>query len=514
MNRAQSAALIAVGILLVVLIGATLHPGANALAVREAVVRRGAFVTKLPETGVIQLPRVVTLAAGVGGNVELIAVKAGDRVRRGDLLATIVNPQIVLNVQDARDAAASAEGRARSIAEQTAVLPQQNRSAVVQAQAAVGQARTGLSQARKDLAAGSQSGLGYGGQTAEEQRLTADATLRKAETDLREARRTVEANRALYAEKALSRDARDQSQARYEEALVSWRQAERERRILDGQLAREGQLLKDRVHAAEDQLRQAQAALAAAQANSTQTRAGDLEAAGADASRAEADLAYARVQFAHLELRAPFDGVVQSVATQSNDPLRPLQPGESINAGQPLFQMAGDDRFIVRTKVDEQDVAGLRLGQRAIVSGEDFAGRTLGGRVVAISPVAQRSDDPSNTSRQVLATIALDSTLPFLRDGMSVDVDLVTHDERNELAVPADALRKDEAGTAYVFLVQDGRARRADVKLGAQNDTEAVVTAGLRDGDLVVAEKNPTVVANAPVKPAPAPSPQTGATPQ
>jgi RND family efflux transporter MFP subunit len=513
MNRAQGTALAAGGVLLVVLAGAALRPGTGALAVRELTVRRGPFVTKLPESGVIELPQTVTLAAGVGGNIGLLDVKASDRVRAGDLLATIVNPQVDVNLHDAQSVAASAAGRASSTAEQVAVLPEQNRSSVVQAQAALVQARAQLGQARKDLAAGSQSGLGYGEASAEEQKLSADATLSKAATDLGEARRTYDANQDLYAQKALSKDALDQSQARYEEALVSWQQAQRERQLLTGQLGRESQVLKDRVRSAEDQVRQSQAALAAAQAGATQTRSGDLESARADADRAQADLAYARDQYDHLQVRAPFAGTIESVATQPSDPLRPIQPGEAINAGQALFELAGSDRFIVRTKVDEQDVASIRLGQSAIVGGEDFGDRTLRGRVVAISPVAQRSDDPSNTARQVLTTIALEQSLPFLRDGMTVDVDIVTHDEGDVLAVPDDALRKADDGTSYLLVVENGRARRTGVKLGAQNDTSAVVTAGLRDGAVIVADKNPAVSDGVAVQPAPSPGPDSSTAP-
>ncbi len=84
---------------------------------------------------------------------------------------------------------------------------------------------------------------------------------------------------------------------------------------------------------------------------------------------------------------------------------------------------------------------------------------------------------------------------------MSVDVDIVTHDERRVLTVPAEAVRQDSHGT-YVLLVRDGRAQRAAVKLGTQGDTEDVVTSGLRDGDTVVADKNSAVVADGRVTPA------------
>jgi HlyD family secretion protein len=493
-------------LLLVVIVVAAASSGSKAIAVKLATVRYGTFETRLPETGVVQLPRTVTLPAGVNANVLEIAVHAGDRVVRGQVLARFVNEQITSNVSDAEDTAAAAEGKARSVAEANASLPEQNRSAIVQAEAAVVAARSQLTQTQQDLVAGSQSGLGYGGSTAEEQRLSADTALAKARTDLGEAKRTYEADQYLFDNKGISRDALLQSQARYQQAQATYDQAARERAILGGTLARETQVLRDRVTSAEDALRQAEAQLAAARASASESKAGDLEAARADASRAQADLAYARDQADHLTIVAPFDGIVESVAAQPNDALRPLQPGDAVTLGEGIFTMAADDVFIVRTKVDEQDVADLQLGDRAIVSGEDFGGKTLPGHVTAISPIAQRSDDPSNTSRQVLTTIALERRLPFLRDGMSVDVDIVTHREPHVLAVPTDAIRKDGA-TSYVYEVTDGRAKRVDVKLGTQNDTQAVVTAGLHDGAVIVAEKNDAVTDDAAVKPAPTPSP-------
>jgi RND family efflux transporter MFP subunit len=493
-------------ILIVVAVFAIFRPGKDALPVREAVVQYTTFMTKLPETGVVQVPQLVTIPAGVPGNVALIEVRAGDRVTRGELLATIFNEQISSNVQTAQDSAESAAGRAQSVYETNGALPAQNRSAVVQAQAAVVAARSELTQAQQDLVAGAQSGLGYGGQTAEEQRLSADTALAKAETDLREAKRTFDANSYLYEQKGLSRDALQQSEARYDEALATEQQAKSEREILTGQLAREGQVLRDRVRSAQDALRQAEAGLASAEAAAHESKAGDLAAAQADAEHARADLEFARDQAAHLEVRSPIDGVVESVASEPGDSLRPLQPGDTVTAGQPLFTLSSHDKFVVRTRVDEQDIASVQVGQRAIVSGEDFGSATIEGRVAAISPIAQKSDDPSNTSRQVLTTIALARTLPFLRDGMSVDVDIVTRAQTHVLSVPIDALRTDETGT-YVYTVVDGRTRRANVAIGTQNDSAALVLSGVADGDIVVAEKGPSITDDVAVKPAPSPSP-------
>ncbi len=98
------------------------------------------------------------------------------------------------------------------------------------------------------------------------------------------------------------------------------------------------------------------------------------------------------------------------------------------------------------------------MGQAAIVSGEDLGTATLPGHIVLIGAVAQKSDDPSNTARQMLTTVALDKTVPYLRDGMSVDVDIVTQDRPHVLALPVDAVRRDPKNNPYVLVVDSGQA--------------------------------------------------------
>ena len=127
---------------------------------------------------------------------------------------------------------------------------------------------------------------------------------------------------------------------------------------------------------------------------------------------------------------------------------------------------------------------------------------------VAIGAVAQKSDDPSNTSRQVITTIKLDRSLPYLRDGMNVDVDIITADRPHVIAIGSEAIRHDEA-KPYVFRVRpsDGRAIKTPVELGAANDTQTIVTRGITPGDTVVVDRNPAIVDNIAVKAAPRPSP-------
>lgn len=490
MNRTARVAVLIAGLAIVIGLGVAVdRTRSHAIGVRIAKVTYGRFQTRLPETGQIEAPHLAILAARVSGNLGTLRVRPGQHVQEGELLATIDNPQ----VQENAATAAAAYEAARSRALRTSkTVPLQNAAAVVQA-------RVALQQSEEDLAAGAQSGLGYGGETASEQMLAADADVSRAQTALGEAQRVADANKELYANKAISKDALDQSQAKLSDAKVAADQALERRKILGEQLGRNREYLRNRVRAQRDALRQAEANLAA-------TRP-DLAAAQADVDKAAEELTFARIQLDALKIRAPFAGTVQNVATETSDPLRPLQPGDAVTTGQALVRLAVDSPFIVRAKVDEQDVAGLAIGERAVVSGETLGGKTLSGRVTSISAYAQKSDDPTNTSRQVVTTISLDRSLPFLRDGMTVDVDIITVDLPHALSVPSEAIRRDQGGNPYVFVVDNGVAKRVAVTLGPANDSATAITKGVASGDSVIADRNSAVASGLAVRPLPSSTP-------
>lgn len=513
MNRRRNIIIIIVGLVAIIAVGAiAARPQGKGITARVVTVAYTRYQSKLPETGIVQRPQTQTLAALVTGNLAQIFVRPGQHVSAGQVLATISNPQLVNAEQTAHQAYLAAEGRARTATATNSVLPAQNRSSVVQAEAALEQARFNLHQAIQDQRAGAQSGLGYGGTSAAQQRAAADAVVAQRETDLREARRIADADRDLFAQKAIAKNTLDQDAAKLQQAQVAYDQAKRDRNETYASIARQTPVLSDRVRAQRDAVAQAEAALVAAKANASQDKSGDVEAARADAGQRLADWRYAADQVARLRIIAPFAGTVQTIANQTGDTLRPLQPGDAITAGQAIVTISADTGFVVRTRVDEQDIANLRVGQPAIVSGEDLGTTTLPGHVMLIAAVAQKSDDPSNTSRQVITTIGLDKIVPYLRDGMTVDVDIVTVDRPHVLAVPSDAVRRDDKNKPFVLVVKNGRTAKRPVRLGPTNDTQAVVTAGVTAGDVIVAERNTGITDGIRVSPTttPAPSPSPG----
>lgn len=468
--------IVAGSLLLLAIIAGIVHFRSAARNVPALTVAYAPFAIELPESGVVQYPQIQTLSSQVAANIGRIYVKSGERVAAGQLLATVENPQILSNAASSAAAYRSAAARAES-----AIVT--GGSNLAQAQTNLETARARLAQAQQDVANGLQSGLGYGETTAADQRAQAGANLATASTALREARRIYFAYRDLYGNKAVSRDQLDQAEAKYEEAQAAYAQASSARAALGTQLTRSRTVLEDNLRSAQEGFAQAQAQLAAARVESG---SGDVAAAEAEAARAGSEYAFAREQAGATRIRAPYDATVLSVATEKTDPLRPLQPGDAVDAGQPLLTLAGRQAFVVRTRVDEQDVINVRVGERARIAGEDFPGRVLIGRVVEVSPIAQRSGDAASASRTVATTIAIERPPSFLRDGMSADVNILTTDLPQAMVVPNEAVVQ-SGGATYVYLIENGRAQRQPVRVGAANETSSVIESGLRPGDVIVA---------------------------
>jgi len=298
------------------------------------------------------------------------------------------------------------------------------------------------------------------------------AAVDTALANLKEAKRVYDADLALLQNKAIARNVVDADKAKLDVAQVTYDQAVAQLRL--GAVSGYGQ----------NSVQAAQAAARKAQILNSQN---------------EQQLAFTRIV-------APFSGMIQTVATQSGDSLRSMQPGDSVSAGQSLFTIAGGAGYIVKAQVDEQDIINVRVGQHAIVSGQDFPGTKIRGHVVQIAPVAVKSTDASSTAKQVLTTIALDESPSFLKDGMSADVDILTTEIPNAIAVPNDAIVKD-GGKSYVYLDVKGIAKKQLVTTGRIGDTTTIVTSGLSPGEVIVAQSNPLIKDGTAVKPMPSPSP-------
>jgi membrane fusion protein, multidrug efflux system len=209
-----------------------------------------------------------------------------------------------------------------------------------------------------------------------------------------------------------------------------------------------------------------------AQANVLNLKA-QLRTKQADVDGAERSLAYAQI-------RAEFDGVV---ATRS------VEEGQTVPLNTELVTIVDLKRIEVDAGVPTSRIPLVRLGQPVALKVEGFAGRTFTGEVVRISPTAVAA------SRAVRVFLAIENTEGLLRGGMFTTGILKVDDQKDVIALPAAAIRHDQAGS-FVLKVAEGMLQRKPVDLGfTWSDRNLVQISGVDEGDLIVTAPLPEISA-------------------
>ncbi|MDY0012910.1 MAG: HlyD family secretion protein [Rhodocyclaceae bacterium] len=147
-----------------------------------------------------------------------------------------------------------------------------------------------------------------------------------------------------------------------------------------------------------------------------------------DAARATRDLA--AQQLADTRILAPADGVASS---------KNMEPGQLVQAGQPLVSVVPLDDVWVIANLKETDVRDVKPGVRAEIKVDAYPGAKLAGQVASVSPATGARftllppDNATGNFTKVVQRIPVkilvkqgDDPLRPLRPGMSVEVTLAT----------------------------------------------------------------------------------------
>lgn len=188
---------------------------------------------------------------------------------------------------------------------------------------------------------------------------------------------------------------------------------------------------------------------------------------------ARARVASARAQLAKTTIRAEVAGTVLT---------RNAEPGDLVQPGRVLFEIARDGDTEVLVPLDEKNLEVLAVGQAAMCVADAYPARPFPARVNFIAPAI----DPQRGTVDV--RLAVDPAPGFLRQDMTVSVNVETGRRARAIVVPNDALASTDGSHSELWLVADGRATRRKVALGLRGLAQTEVTAGLQAGDWVLAD--------------------------
>lgn len=199
-------------------------------------------------------------------------------------------------------------------------------------------------------------------------------------------------------------------------------------------------------------------------------RSGNTSAATRDQAESnfrssEAALEAARVRLQEHFLRAAISGKVMRSEQQ-------LDVGDLVSAGKVLFVVGDPSRLWVEAEVDEEDIPRVKLGQRALIRADAFAGQALEGKIQEITPFG----DP--VARTYRVHIGLPDGTPLL-SGMTTEINIVVREEDAALLVPSTAVR---SGVVWVVSDDDEVSKR-DVVIGARGVALTEIRSGLSEYD-------------------------------
>jgi HlyD family secretion protein len=172
-----------------------------------------------------------------------------------------------------------------------------------------------------------------------------------------------------------------------------------------------------------------------------------------------------------LTIRAPFDGMVASVAVQDRD---------AVAANQPVLMIVNLSSLELEIALPEEYAGETAIGTPATIS---FNGRDYQGKVTAVSPEV--------VANQVAATVAFTEQPAGLKQNQRLTTRLVFESKKNVLKVARGAF-VDATGGRSAYVVDGQMATRRTIALGATSASEVEVVSGLTAGETIVVSDTST----------------------
>lgn len=184
-------------------------------------------------------------------------------------------------------------------------------------------------------------------------------------------------------------------------------------------------------------------------------------------------LAALQAQLAKTKIRAEVSGIILT---------RNVEPGDLVQPSQTLFTIALDGATEIRVPFDERNLPLLALQQKAAVITDAYPDQPFPAHINFIAP----SIDARRGTVDVRLTV--DPVPDFLRQDMTVSVNVETNKREQTLVIPNDALSSISGNKAMVILVRDRKIQRHPITLGLRGLVMSEVVAGLKEGDHVLTD--------------------------
>lgn len=466
-----------------------------ATSITVAQVQTGDVSSFITYSGTVSATADIAVTPKASGRITGVNVALGQQVNAGDVLFTIEDTDLSLQV---RQAQANLETAQATYDKTVGGAAQQSET---QARQALTQARQELSDAQTayDMAVSrsdNQSNLLSAKINLDQAQAAYDRAVENhnnntiitaAQVALDAAQTTLQQTQKLYEQGGATKQAVDQAQdavknaqAQYDSASTNARQA------LDtakSQFDLAQQQYNDAVWAqnnnqelvsAKSRLENAKTAVNSAQENYNLTvgviNPENRVSAAASVENARAALAMAQEALNNATVRSPIHGQVAALDCHVGDMASPSAT---------RVQIVDPTGVQIEIKVAEKNINTVYVGMPAKVS---VASANIDGFDATVSEISPSADAATG---MFTVKINMDNSEGLFKAGMFADLRLVSGSNAGALTIPTQSIL-DESGKSMVYVVNGDKLQRREITTGIVQDDRTEVVSGLSNGETVV----------------------------
>jgi len=182
----------------------------------------------------------------------------------------------------------------------------------------------------------------------------------------------------------------------------------------------------------------------------------------------EKSMASMKTQLGKAVIRAPFNGTIETVR---------VKLGELVQPGSQMFQFVGESDLFIEADISESYISALAKGDSVAITFPSL-NKTIATKVSATGSII----NPNNRTFKVEVFLP---NLPEVKPNMISVLKIQDYKNAESVIIPAHLILADTKGD-YVFIVENGIAKKKYVTRGYTSGVETEIVTGLVGTELLV----------------------------
>lgn len=190
---------------------------------------------------------------------------------------------------------------------------------------------------------------------------------------------------------------------------------------------------------------------------------------------AQARSAYqiAKTNLDNSELRAPFSGVISSKSIDAGNYVLPTSPA---------FKLVKIENVNIKISVPENEISKVKINQQAKFCVSALDNREFSGKI------SEKGIAANMLSHTYDVKISANNSDCKIMPGMVCSVSLIDDSAQKVIIVPDDVVKIDADNQTFVWVAQNGVAKKRQVSVGQSVVDGVIILQGLNEGDKVITD--------------------------